>query len=109
LPLNSSHRAGLCLLLPHTQLVVLAAKVSRDHNRRMTKNIMPVIPGEYLSPGRYWLPSPETARDSMHEVQCSLPRFGAVRITYQRMTHRRGRMRSWFWTPVHAEQTGEQG
>ena len=28
---------------------------------------------------------------------------GVVQITLQRMTHRRGRMRSWFWTPVSAE------
>ena len=72
-------------------------------NRRMAHNIMPQIPGEYLSPSRYWMPSPETTRDSTHEVQCTLPRFGPVRITYQRMTHKHGRMRSWFWTPVRAE------
>ena len=71
-------------------------------NPHMTKNIMPSIPGEYLSPGRYWLPSPETASDSTHEVQCTLPGFGAVRITYQRLSHRHGRMRSWFWTPIEA-------
>jgi hypothetical protein len=65
---------------------------------------MPAIPGEYLSPARYWLPSPETAGDATHQVQCVLPRFGAVRITYQRITHKRGRMRIWFWTPVSAEQ-----
>ena len=69
----------------------------------MADNIMAAIPGELLAPDRYWLPSPETARDSTHEVQCTLPRFGAVRITYQRMTHKRGRMRSWFWTPARAE------
>ncbi len=69
----------------------------------MPDNIMSQIPGEYLSPSRYWLPSPETASDATHEVLCTLPRFGAVRITYQRMTHRHGRMRSWFWTPVCAE------
>jgi hypothetical protein len=70
----------------------------------MADNVMPEIPGEYLSPGRYWLPSPETAGDATHQVQCTLPRFGPVRITYQRMTHKRGRMRSWFWTPICAEQ-----
>jgi hypothetical protein len=69
----------------------------------MTNNIMSAIPGELLAPDRYWLPLPETASDATHQVQCTLPRFGAVRITYQRMTHRRGRMRSWFWTPVSAE------
>jgi len=69
----------------------------------MADNIMPSIPGEYLSPSRYWLPSPETARDSTHEVQCVLPRFGAVRITYQRMTHKHGRFRSWLYTPVSAQ------
>jgi len=68
----------------------------------MTKNIMPSIPGEYLSPGRYWLPSPETASDSTHEVQCTLPGFGVMRITYQRLSHRHGRMRIWFWTPIEA-------
>ena len=68
----------------------------------MPENIMPAIPGEYLSPSRYHLPSPETARDSTHEVECMVPRFGAVRITYQRMTHKRGRMRTWFWTPIQA-------
>jgi hypothetical protein len=80
----------------------------RGHTCGMPKNIMPAIPGEYLSPSRYWLPSPETAIDATHQVQCTLPRFGAVRITYQRMTHKRGRIRSWFWTPVRAEQTGAQ-
>lgn len=69
----------------------------------MAENIMTAIPGEYLSPSRYWMPSPETAREATHEVQCTLPRFGSVRITYQRMTHKRGRFRSWFWTPVSAE------
>jgi hypothetical protein len=68
----------------------------------MAENLLPAIPGEYLSPSRYWMPSPETAADSMHEVLCTLPRFGALRITYQRMTHKRGRMRSWFWTPIQA-------
>jgi hypothetical protein len=47
----------------------------------MAENIMPEIPGEYLSPARYWLPPPETAGDETHQVQCVLPRFGAVRIT----------------------------
>ena len=69
----------------------------------MPENIMPAIPGEYLSPSRYGMPSPETARDSTYEVQCTLPRFGPVRITYQRMTHKHGRMRSSFWTPISAE------
>jgi hypothetical protein len=41
------------------------------------------VDSECLSPSRYWMPSPETARDSTHEVQCTLPRFGAARITYQ--------------------------
>jgi hypothetical protein len=72
-------------------------------NRCMAENIMPEIPGEYLSPTRYELPASETEGDAMHQVQCTLPRFGPVRITYQRMTHKHGRMRSWFWTPVHAE------
>ena len=45
----------------------------------MADNIMQQIPGEYLSPTCYWLPLPETASDSTHEVQCALPRFGAVR------------------------------
>lgn len=75
---------------------------ARLHNRDMAENIMPAIPGEYLSPSRYWMPSPETACDTTHEVICTLPRFGPVRITYQRMTHKHGRMRSWFWTPVSA-------
>ncbi|MGH9549105.1 MAG: hypothetical protein ACRD3W_07020 [Terriglobales bacterium] len=70
----------------------------------MPENIMPQIPGEYLSPDRYWLPRAETAADSIHQVQCTLPRFGGVRITYARMTHKHGRMRSWFWTPVSAIQ-----
>jgi len=71
----------------------------------MAENIMPRIPGEYLSPSRYWLPSPETANDPTHEVQCTLPRFGSVRITYQRMTHKHGRFRSWLWGPVSAERS----
>lgn len=69
----------------------------------MADNIMPAIPGELLAPDRYWLPSPETAGDTTHQVRCVLPRFGDVQITYQRMTHRHGRMRRWFWTPVRAE------
>ncbi|HEX4524656.1 MAG TPA: transporter substrate-binding domain-containing protein [Casimicrobiaceae bacterium] len=69
----------------------------------MTENIMPQIPGEYLSPGPYWLPRAETATDKTHWIQCTLPRFGSVRITYERMTHKRGRTCSWFWTPVSAE------
>jgi hypothetical protein len=85
------------------QPVVPAPAVARTHNPAMRKNFMPEIPGEYLSSARYWLPSPETVADATHQVQCVLPRFGAVRITYQRMTHRHGRMRSWFWTPVRAE------
>jgi hypothetical protein len=32
----------------------------------MADNIMQQIPGEYLSPARYWLPSPETAGDATH-------------------------------------------
>jgi hypothetical protein len=54
-----------------------------------------------------WMPAPETAADATHEVQCTLWRFGAVRITYERMTHKHSRFRTWFWTPVSAEQTGE--
>lgn len=69
----------------------------------MADNIMREILGEYLSPARYWLPLPETAADETHQVQCVVPRFGAVPITYQRMTHRRGRMRAWFWTPERVE------
>jgi hypothetical protein len=69
----------------------------------MADNIMPTIPGEYLSPSGYWLPSPETAGDATHQVQCTLPRFGPVRITYQRITHKHGRFRNSFWTPISAE------
>ena len=62
------------------------------------------IPGEYLSPSRYWLPPPEMTTDSTHQVCCTIPTFGVVLITYARLTHRRGRMRSWFWTPERVEQ-----
>jgi hypothetical protein len=72
----------------------------------MAENLMPSIPGDFLVPSGYWMPSPETARDSAHEVRCVLPRFGAVRITYQRMTYEHGRMRSWFWTPIQACKPG---
>jgi len=41
----------------------------------MVDSIMPEIPGEYLSPARYWVPSPKTACHETHEVQCVLPRF----------------------------------
>jgi len=47
----------------------------------MAENIMPGDSGECLSPDRYWLPSPEAASDSTNQMQCLLPRFGAVRIT----------------------------
>jgi hypothetical protein len=72
----------------------------------MAENIMPQAPGEYLSPNRYWLPPPETTADTIHDVLCTLPRFGVVRISYERMTHKHGRMRIWFWTPINAERLG---
>lgn len=72
------------------------------------ENVMSQIPGEYLSPARYWLPRPETSEDSTYELQCAVPRLGAVRITYRRMTHKHGRMRSWYWTPVQAEIVRDQ-
>lgn len=83
--------------------MVLVFVAALDENCAMTENIMAQIPGEYLSPARYWLPHPETASDSTHQVQCRLPRFGTVQITFTRMTHRRGRMRIWFWTPERVE------
>ena len=82
------HWLVLSARLPHNQSY-WRVRLSFSHNRGIADNIMAAIPGGYLSPSRYWLPSPETASDATHEVRCVLPRFGAVRITNQRMTHKR--------------------
>jgi hypothetical protein len=37
----------------YAQLAVLASAPRPGENRRMADNIMPAIPGEYLSPSRY--------------------------------------------------------
>jgi hypothetical protein len=66
-------------------------------------NIMPRIPGEYLARGSQDLPSPDVAAQEMAISYSDVPGFGRVRITYRRMSSRKGKLRRWFWTPESAE------
>ncbi len=64
---------------------------------------MPQIPGEYLARGSHLLPAPDVAADETAVGYSDVPGIGRIRITYKRMSSRKGKLRRWFWTPCSAE------
>lgn len=66
-------------------------------------NIMPRIPGKYLARGSQDLPAPDVAADAMAAGDSDVPGIGRIRITYKRMSSRKGKQRRWFWTAQPAE------
>jgi hypothetical protein len=67
-------------------------------------NILVIVPGDYVSPGLWTLPDPVTAKDELIETVIDLPNLGKVRFTCRRLSSRKGKTRSWFWTAESAIQ-----
>ena len=70
----------------------------------MSENILARVPGQYLAQALNELPSAETAPAELMEATIDVPGLGTVRVTGRRMSHRRGKVRHWFWTAQKAEQ-----
>lgn len=72
-------------------------------NLRMP-NLLPLIPGAFLAPLQYGLPSPSEATRDTARANVQVSGLGRVCIKYRRMRHSHGRMQHWFWMPHYAEQ-----
>lgn len=68
----------------------------------MAENILARVPGQYLGAALQTLPNPETAKAETMEVTIEVPGIGTVRVTAERMKHKRARSTYYFWSPKAA-------
>jgi hypothetical protein len=66
-------------------------------------NILARISGEYIGSAARGLSDAETASEEIQEAIIHVPSEGAVRITFKRLVHKRGRSSHFFWTAEKAE------
>lgn len=68
-------------------------------------NVLAYIPGQYVAAAGNSLRAPETAATDTAEATIDVPgggHGGRFRITFRRLTHRRGKMSHTFWQAERA-------
>ena len=68
----------------------------------MSENIMPRVPGPYLSDALKTLPKAETATVDTMDATIGVPGIGTVRVTAKRLKASKGKSSHYFWTPEKA-------
>ncbi|MDM0029641.1 hypothetical protein [Variovorax saccharolyticus] len=67
------------------------------------RGILTQIRGMYIAAAQNTLPPAGPDQPEVLTADIEVPNFGRLRITFERMSHLHGRVRTWFWTAVFAE------
>ena len=70
------------------------------------KNILPIVPGQYVAEALGTLPDASTATGELVETGIHVPGLGKVKFSCRRLSSRKGRTRRWFWVAERAVQVG---
>jgi hypothetical protein len=71
-------------------------------DRLKDKNILALVPGEYIAVAARSLPDAATSADETQQTTIVVPRVGKVLVTFKRFVHKRGKTTRWFWTAENA-------